>query len=159
MKCADSMELRPFRPTDLDCILQIEKSSFDEADAYTVSEFQSLYQEHSQGFIFAQQGGQVMGYIIGNVSNNNGELDSLAVDPNFRRLGVAKKLVLTVLESFRENGVSTAIAQVRTSNEAAILFYQKLGFRIEDTLKHYYTDGTNAYLMKIDFLIPSLIIE
>ena len=74
-------------------------------------------------FIVAEQGGQVVGYIIVSISNGNGEIDSLAVDPNFRRLGVAKKLGLSALENFREKGISTAIAQVRTTNEAAILFY------------------------------------
>ena len=74
-------------------------------------------------FIVAEQGGQGAGYIIVSISNGNGEMDSLAVDSNFRRLGVAKKLVLSALENFREKGISMAIAQVRTTSEAAILFY------------------------------------
>ena len=73
--------------------------------------------------LLRNKGGQVAGYIIVSISDENGEIDSLAVDPNFRRLGVAKKLVLSALENFREKGISTAIAQVRTTNEAAILFY------------------------------------
>jgi ribosomal protein S18 acetylase RimI-like enzyme len=56
------------------------------------------------------KGGQVAGYIIASISNGNGKIDSLAGDPNFRRLGVAKKLVLAALENFREKGISTAIA-------------------------------------------------
>ncbi len=73
--------------------------------------------------LLRNKGGQVAGYIIVSISNGNGEIDSLAVDPNFRRLGVAKKLVLSALENFREKGISMAIAQVRTTSEAAILFY------------------------------------
>ena len=73
--------------------------------------------------LLRNKGGQVAGYIIVSISNGNGEIDSLAVDTNFRRLGVAKKLGLSALENFREKGISTAIAQVRTTNEAAILFY------------------------------------
>jgi ribosomal protein S18 acetylase RimI-like enzyme len=37
---------------------------------------------------------------------------------------------------------------VRIKNEPAILFYQKLGFKILKESESYYPDGENAYLME-----------
>jgi len=144
------IKLRPFQFSDLDPILQIEKSSFDEVDAYKMPDFLNLYKEYPEGFIVAEQLGQVVGYGIGYISNNTGELDSIAVDPNFRRLGIGQKLILFILQSFREKDVTTVTAEVRTTNEPAIRFHEKLGFRIGETLKQYYADGGNAYLLRMD---------
>ena len=41
--------------------------------------------------------------------------------------------------------------EVRTSNRSAIKMYEKLGFQIKSTLRAYYRDGEDAYLMALEF--------
>jgi len=140
-------QLRPFSLFDLDRIMEIEESSFKE-DAYTMSQFKELFKEHPDGFYVAEILGKVVGYVIGYVSDDIGEFDSLAVDSHFRHLGIGRRLTERVIEDFRKKGVKMCSLEVRTTNESAIHFYKSRGFEIVDTLKKYYDDGGDAFLMR-----------
>ena len=143
------VELRPVVPSDMDRIMEIEESSFD-AGAYPRSQFEELSQKHPEGFLVAEIFGQLLGYAIGYVSNDTGEIDSLAVDPRFRHLGIGRRLCEFILERFRERGIKACSLEVRTTNEFAIRFFKKMEFQIAETLTHYYDDGGNAYLMRMN---------
>lgn len=143
------IHLRPFLLSDLDRIMEIEELSFTKAEAYSKSQFEDLYKEHPEGFFLAEILGEVVGYVIGYISDGVGEFDSLAVDPYFRHLGIAKRLVEHMLKSFKNKGIATCSLEVRTTNAAAISFYKKMGFEIKQTLEKYYEDGSDACLMKM----------
>ena len=141
--------LRPFSLSDLDRIMGIEELSFAKAEAYPSSQFKDLHKEHPKGFFVVEILDEVVGYVIGYISNGVGEFDSLAVVPHFRHLGIAKKLAEHILKSFKNEGIEICSLEVRTTNEAAISFYKKMGFGIKQTLEKYYEDGSDACLMKM----------
>ena len=143
------IRLRPFLLSDLDRIMGIEEVSFTKAEAYSKSQFEYLHKEHSEGFFVVEILDEVAGYVIGYISNSVGEFDSLAVDPHFRHLGIAKRLVEHILKSFKNKGIETCSAEVRTTNVAAVSFYKKMGFEIKQTLENYYEDGSDACLIKM----------
>jgi ribosomal-protein-alanine N-acetyltransferase len=144
------VELRHYIPPDLDHIMIIEKLSFSEAEAYPRSQFEELYNEHPEGFFVAEIPGQVVGYVIGYVSDKLGEIDSIAVTPTYRQLGIGKKLMEIILESFRERNIKKCSLEVRTTNDVAISFHKKYGFEIEKTIANYYEDGADAYVMTME---------
>ncbi len=141
------VKLRPFVISDIDSVIKIEKSSFNEAEAYQMSHFEELYKQHPKGFIVAEILGQVIGYIIGYVSDEVGEIDSIAIDERFRHFGIARELVQTILNDFKQKGIKTFSLEVRTTNESAILFHKSMGFEVEKVYNNYYDDGADAYLM------------
>ena len=145
------VELRPFSLADLDRVMEIEESSFED-DAYPQSQFEELYKEHPDGFVVAEVLKDVVGYAIAYVSGNKAKFDSLAVDSHFRCLGIGGKLTEHFIERFKGKGVKICSLEVRPTNEAAINFYKGLGFGVDETLKGYYDDGGNAYLMKMNIL-------
>lgn len=144
------VQARPFLLSDLDRIIEIEESSFSKAKAYPRSKFVELHKEHPEGFLVADILGEVVGYIIGYISDKIGEIDSVAVDPTFRHLGIGRKLTDFILEEFRERGIKTCSLEVSTTNEPAIHFYESTGFQIVKTLKGYYSDNSDAYLMRMN---------
>ena len=82
-------------------------------------------------FLVAQDGetGQVIGYAGLLVVADEGYITNVAVFPEYRRQGVAAKL-LAVFENFaRGNHLAFLTLEVRESNRAAIGLYEKLGFR------------------------------
>ena len=56
-------------------------------------------------------------------------------------------LLIQELNVMMGSGLSTIRLEVRTDNEDAIKFYKKNGFSIISTLKNYYSDLSDAYLM------------
>jgi [ribosomal protein S18]-alanine N-acetyltransferase len=73
------------------------------------------------------------------------EILNVAVDPSFRRRGVARMLVGQLLANFRGN----AYLEVRASNIAARKLYHSLGFEAVGVRSNYYdTPGESAIVMK-----------
>ncbi|PIU64627.1 MAG: ribosomal-protein-alanine N-acetyltransferase [Armatimonadetes bacterium CG07_land_8_20_14_0_80_40_9] len=83
------------------------------------------------------------------MSDDIGEIDSVAVDLTFRHLGIARRLTELVFEWFRERGIKTCSLEARPTNKPAIRLYKGMGFQIVETLKSYYDDGSDAYLMRM----------
>lgn len=59
----------------------------------------------------------------------------LAVNPSFRRRGIAQRLLR---ETLRDTGARRATLEVRRSNEAAAALYAKLGFQVTAVRPRYY---------------------
>jgi len=74
-------------------------------------------------------GGDVAGYSILSVAAGEAHILNLCVDPNFRQLGYADRLLDEVLERARNADAEQIFLEVRPSNEAAIALYKKKGFR------------------------------
>jgi tRNA threonylcarbamoyl adenosine modification protein YeaZ/ribosomal-protein-alanine acetyltransferase len=67
-------------------------------------------------------------------------INSFAVDPAWRRRGVARQLLRRVMEESAAAGVRSATLEVRRSNDAARHLYESLGFTIEATRRDYYQE-------------------
>ena len=140
------MKLRRFLPSDLDRVLEIEKVSF--LNPYSISYFEKLHQNYPEGFIVAEDKKRVIGYIVGQVKNGSGEIISLAVESLWQRKGIGKNLTNFLITQFKEKGLKEIFLHVRVWNKVAIAFYENLGFEILKTIKNYYPNRDNAYLMK-----------
>ncbi len=64
---------------------------------------------------------------------------NVAVKPDFRRRGIARKLTLQAVDHARRRGAPRAWLHVRENNEAAINLYQSLGFREQARRTTWYT--------------------
>lgn len=86
------------------------------------------------------------------VSSNSLDIESVAVDPEYRGKGLAKRLFQYVEELAKERGYEEIVLEVREFNHEAIGLYEKLGFRKTEFLKNYYSeklDGSrNAFRME-----------
>ena len=81
---------------------------------------------------------QVMGYAGLLVMADEGYITNVAVFPEFRRQGVAAKLI-AVFENFaRGNKLAFLTLEVRPSNTAAIALYKGFGFKEVGRRKNYY---------------------
>lgn len=67
-------------------------------------------------------------------------INSLAVDPRYRRQGLARRLLERVLAVSAAAGAASATLEVRQSNEAGRALYEGLGFKVEGVRPGYYQD-------------------
>ena len=89
---------------------------------------------------------EVVGFIIGQISDEI-NIVSIAVDKEYRNLGIATKLVNTLMEHAKNNGINAISLEVAYTNITAYLLYKKLGFTLRRTRKNYYADGTDCLEM------------
>lgn len=142
-------ELRFFRLSDLGRVMEIERSSFD-IDAYTEDRFRDIYKNHPEGFRVAEVLGTVVGYIAATISDEAGEIDSMAVDRDYRHLGIGHQFLERTLRYFESAHPELKVysLEVRTTNETAIRLYEKMGFKTTAILKGYYKDHADAFVMQ-----------
>jgi ribosomal-protein-alanine N-acetyltransferase len=65
-------------------------------------------------------------------------INSLAVTPEARRRGHARRLLSHVFREGVREGATSATLEVRRSNVAALGLYEHLGFQVEGTRANYY---------------------
>ena len=142
------IRIRQFSMADLPRALEIETVSFRMVDAWSKPIFRKWYRRCSDLFIVAEVSGTIAGYMCTSVEQKTGEIESIAVDPAFRRQGVASALMDYTLREMRASTVTTVELQVRTSNTGGIRFWQNVGFSPSGILPNFYDDGAEALQMK-----------
>ena len=74
-------------------------------------------------------------------------INNVAVLPQFRGQGVGTTLMQHVLVESRRLGARRATLEVRASNDAALRLYERLGFYVAATRKHYYSNPVEDALI------------
>lgn len=91
------------------------------------------------GFVWEESGD-----IVGNVSLLTTKIRgcylvaNVAVHPEFRRQGIARNLMETVMESVQQIGGREMLLQVRSENEAAVSLYESLQFHQVGSMTSWY---------------------
>jgi ribosomal-protein-alanine N-acetyltransferase len=152
----DIYELRKFKMNDLGSVTRINQVCLPEN--YTDFFFVDLYRRWPETFLVAEENGEIVGYIMCRIevglSNlglpglaKKGHVVSVAVIPEHRRMGVGGSLVTKAMEGMRKYGAKQCYLEVRMTNGEAIGLYKKLGFEVTRTIRGYYADGEDAYVM------------
>jgi ribosomal-protein-alanine N-acetyltransferase len=75
---------------------------------------------------------------------------NLAVRPEYRRCGLARRLMRAMLAVGRRAGAGTVFLEVRSGNQEALGLYRSLGFAVTGRRPGYYEDGEDAHLMTLE---------
>jgi len=154
-----SYTLRKFEPKDLDQVMSINQQCLPEN--YSENFFISLHKNFPETFIVAEKDGKIVGYIMCRIESGlssigfmslslsrKGHIISIAVLPEHRRKGLGSALIEKALETMAKfYNVKSCYLEVRVSNEPAIRLYKRAGFEVQRTIRGYYADGENAYIM------------
>ncbi len=107
-------------------------------------------------FFVAEADGKLVGTTI--VENRGGTawISAVMVDPDYRRRGIAMRLMINALKYIRANGKTRAALGVLSTNAPAIDLYSKLGFR---AFEHtgYFVGETKSFIAPQD--IKGLVIR
>ena len=97
-------------------------------------------------FLVAQDGdtGKVVGYAGLLVVADEGYITNVAVDPTYRRRGIARALFGAC---FAAGELDFLTLEVRPSNAAALSLYRELGFQPVGRRRDFYTDPTEDALL------------
>lgn len=130
------VNIRPIKREDLSAVCEIERLSFE--DPYPQSLIGNLYGWNSDTSFVAEMEGKIVGYVMASTSRSMGHLISIAVIPSHRGRGIGGRLVSVLLQLFRDMDIPSIFLEVRSSNRAARIFYEGIGFKLERTIPRYY---------------------
>ncbi|KAF8592226.1 acyl-CoA N-acyltransferase [Ramaria rubella] len=109
-------------------------------------------------YVAEDHNGRIVGYILAKMEEDvaegeepHGHVTSISVLRSYRRLGLAKKLMIQSQEAMVGVYKAAYISlHVRQSNRAAIgLYRDTLGFTVEKIEAKYYNDGEDAFAMHL----------
>jgi len=102
----------------------------------------------------AEQEGQpplVVGVIVVWVILDEAHIATIATHPDFRRMGIARRMIAHTLLIAHQRGARLAYLEVRQSNLSAQNLYYQFGFNVVGTRPRYYKDNNeDALLMTLD---------
>jgi ribosomal-protein-alanine N-acetyltransferase len=141
------MEIKELSTKYVKAVAEIERACFSNPWGETVLA-DELKNDCSHIYV-AVEDGRAVGYAMLYVVCGEADIVRVAVLPEYRRRGIAEKLLL---KSFEINETDAVFLDVRESNAAAINLYKSLGFKDTGVRKDYYSNPTeNAILMKKEF--------
>lgn len=141
------MEIKEFSSEYIKDVAEIERECFSSPWNETV--LAGELQNDCSHIYVAVENGKAVGYAMLYVVCGEADVIRVAVLPDFRRGGTARKLLL---KSFENNKTDAVFLDVRESNFPAISLYKTLGFEDTGIRKDYYSNPTeNAILMKKEF--------
>jgi ribosomal-protein-alanine N-acetyltransferase len=122
---------------DILAVVEIERLSF------SFPKPESVFQEDEHKYLVAKDENKIVGYIGIEKILDEVHIINMAVHPDYRGLGIGKRLMQHVL-----NEDEVFFLEVRISNEKAKNVYEKYGFKVINTRKKYYPDGEDAFVMR-----------
>lgn len=124
---------------DLSSVLEIERISFPNP-WHEMTFMGEIYNRPiSFPFVIVNRfRDKIAGYIIFWRIEDEVQINTIAVHPDFRRLGIAEAVLKQVLYQLGKEGAKFVTLEVRPSNFAARSLYRKLGFEFLGIRKNYY---------------------
>ena len=137
---SDSLVIRAMLPSDLEQIVAIDVKVLGKPRPGYWEMKLDLVQKRSQfSALVAELEGRVVGFIIGGVSRweygvpeNIGWIDTIGVNPDYQRKGVAQSLFGEMVKGLKKMGVDGVYTFVKRRDWRLWKFFDSLGFQRGD---------------------------
>jgi ribosomal-protein-alanine N-acetyltransferase len=144
--------IRKMNINDIPVVVELDKISFSLPWPERSFRFELTDNPASRCWV-AEIDGRIVGMIVVWLLMGEAHVATLATHPNYRRQGIAKKLLAHALQRLTGEGAQSSFLEVRAGNIAAQEMYRKFGYKESGRRRHYYRDNDeDAILMRLDSL-------
>jgi ribosomal protein S18 acetylase RimI-like enzyme len=140
------MEIQTAGLLDLSALRRLERACF-EKDAWSLLDLIAVLTWTEVIRLKAVDDGEMIGFIAGDPRPSQGVVwvATIGVDPRFQRRGIGTALLRACEQQVKLRRMKLT---VRISNQAAVMLYEKEGYRTVDVWKDYYSDGEDGLVME-----------
>ena len=132
--------IRPMNAGDIETVGLLDRVCFSES--WSENLLRSGIDSRLDTYFVYVDHGQILGYCVLRVLADEGEIQRIAVHPQSRRQGIARKLMDAMVAFSRMRSVRSIALEVRESNEGARKLYDSYGFSQEAIRRGYYHNPT-----------------
>ncbi len=133
--------------SDLDGLLEVEVESFTSPWTREMYAWELQNRSVCHIYIVRTPDCAVAGFCAFWLVFDEIHINNLALRPQYRGQGYGTALMHHVLVEARRLGARRATLEVRTSNAGALRLYERLGFYVAGTRKHYYSSPVEDALI------------
>ncbi len=131
-------------------LADIEQECFGK-DAWTINNLRGEFSNNFSHLIGYYHQDKLVGYTCVRVMYEEAQVCNVAVLPDYRRKGIACKLIDEMLRLSTEKGCKVCELEVNTENTPAVELYKKCGFEVAGVRKNFYRrsrySSRDAYIM------------
>ena len=132
--------VRKFEINDLDQVVAIAERYASWDVTATKADIEGFHSAGPEFFFVAEAENKILGFVYGRESNSPAEaldkwksrkaasIETLAVDEDYRRQGIATSLLSALFEAFKQKKIDLVTLSVPAVEIAAMKLYGKLGF-------------------------------
>ena len=143
------MNIRRMTLDDIAQVVAIDQASFSLPWPERSFRFEVNDNPSSRAWV-AESEGRVTGMIVAWLLVEEAHIATIATHPDFRRQGIAGRLLIHTLFEMKKEGANHSALEVRAGNIAVQEMYHKFGFVESGQRPHYYRDNNeDAILMTL----------
>lgn len=143
--------MRPARLSDVDALVVLEAACFS-SDKIAKRQWRYLIQRSRARvwLIEGTEGIAANAVVLCPLKSRSSRLYSLAVAPEYRGHGLARRLLQNTLAFSRRVGYDSVTLEVREQDAATVRLYQSVGFQARSRVPSYYQDQAAALRMRAE---------
>ena len=141
------MLIREWKFEDILVLTALEEQCF-ENDRWSYRTFASCYENPAFYGVVAVDGEEIIGYGGITVAGDSADIENILVSERYRRSGVGTRILGSLSDYARTNGVKDIFLEVRVSNAPAMRLCLKRGYVGCGVRPRYYADGEDALIMQ-----------
>jgi len=139
------IQIREFRIEDYDNLITLwERANLEHKPKGRdrQDKIEKEYRQNTSIFLVAELNGELIGSVFGSHDGRKGWINRLAVNPDFRKKDIARKLVFEAEKRLDELGIDIIACLIEGWNKDSMRVFEKLGYeRYPDVA--YYTKRKN----------------
>ncbi len=143
--------IREMTLEDIPAVLEIDRASFSNPWPERSYRYELTDNPAAQLFVTKLDDGTLVAFLGYWLFVDEVHISTFAVHPEFRMQGIGEHLLKNAMATAAEKGAQVVTLEVRESNKAAIILYEKLGFEVVGSRNGYYRDNNeDAILMTLN---------
>lgn len=135
----ENLTLKKLSKEDIDGLYEVSSLSLKET--WSLDSIEKELSNKFARYIVCKDGEKVIGFIGAWIIASEGQITNLAVHPDYRKKGIGKKLMESLISSLKNENCNAITLEVRESNTIAKNLYKSLGFLSEGIRKNFYEDN------------------
>jgi ribosomal protein S18 acetylase RimI-like enzyme len=129
------MTIRPYREADEQAVVALwRECGLTRPQNDPRKDIRRKLQVNPEWFLVGEEGGRVVGTAMVGYEGHRGWINYLAVARSRQQLGMGRALMDEAERRLRAVGCAKINLQVRRGNAAAMAFYQRVGFAVDDVV-------------------------
>lgn len=133
----DRIQIRRMKQQDILAVAEIERECFSQP--WTENGYRETLEKEYALFLVAETDDKVIVGMCGLINAaGDGDVSNVAVVKNFRKQGIAYRMLQELFKLAADMGVAAFTLEVRSGNKSAIKLYEKCGFESAGVRKNFY---------------------
>jgi [ribosomal protein S18]-alanine N-acetyltransferase len=144
----DRVALREYRAGDLEAMWALDLVCFAEPFRFSRRAMRGFAEAEGAAAVVAEDAAELVGFVVAQAEGETGYVVTLDVAPEWRRRGVARRLMAEVEGKMRAAGARDMALHVSVENEGAMRFYEGMGYERVGRVKGFYGRGMDGWVFR-----------